>query len=882
MRGFTAPTADRRVLSVHAVTLEWPLVGRDAELAAVDRAYADGHCGVVVRAEAGTGKSRLGREALAALERGGAMTEWVQATRSAAMIPLGAFARLLPDAVRSDHAFDLLRESAQRLRERAGARRIVVGVDDAQLLDAASAALVQHLATCAGVFVIVTVRTGEPCPDAIVSLWKDGGAQRLELGRLDEPSVRTLVEAALGGPVQEEVQRWVLDLSQGNPLYARELVLGAVDSGRLIAERGLWRLAGLPSVAASLVELVGGRMGELTGEQRAPIELLALAEPLRVSEIELLTSYDALADAESHGLITLDTSAQDVRLAHPLYGDVLRAGMPGLRSRSLRRRLASTLLERDPLAPDDALRIVRLLLDAGAPIPPSLLIDAARAANLAGDPALGAQLGELAVADGGGVDAVLALARANAIRGHFQEAEAALAAIESELPDHPSAVAYLEQRVRVLFWGFGDTEATRALLDRAQTWCDSERWRRQLLALRMPTAVAADLAGAIAATETALRDPELDEETGRLLETRLAMALFYSGRWTESRALARRHCPAIPIRDYTGLMTLPAYRFAAVESGADWPGLAADLARILGDAVRCHDHEAAAQAAVGMAWLEFLGGRFSAAARWLSEAELHFEREDAFGLVGDVHLLRIGIAARTGDTEGIARPLARLRAIDGAGRPRPLSRKAYLARGEGWATCARNPQQGAAALLAAAETFLDAMPGFTALLAYDALLASPSPARPSALLAEVAPRCEARLIDAYAAHAAALARRDPHALLTVADEFAAIGARHYAMHAATHAATRFVADGRQDSARRAAARAANLHEPGHGSQPPVIDGIDSVAVALTARESQLVSFARQGLSNAEIADRLVLSVRTVETHLYRAMQKLGVSDRREL
>ena len=174
------------------------------------------------------------------------------------------------------------------------------------------------------------------------------------------------------------------------------------------------------------------------------------------------------------------------------------------------------------------------------------------------------------------------------------------------------------------------------------------------------------------------------------------------------------------------------------------------------------------------------------------------------------------------------------------------------------------------------------MPGFTALLAYDALLAGASPARASALLAEVAPRCEARLVDAYAAHADALANRDGHALLAVADEFAAIGARLYAMHAAAHAATRFVADGRQDSARRAAARAADLHEPGHGTEPPVIDGIDSVAVALTARESQLVGLARQGLGNAEIADRLVLSVRTVETHLYRAMQKLGVGDRREL
>ncbi|MBE2319822.1 hypothetical protein DVA67_027910 [Solirubrobacter sp. CPCC 204708] len=865
-----------------AVSLEWPLIGRDAELAVIGQAFADGRCGVVLRAAAGTGKSRLGREALAALERGGAMTEWVCATRSAATIPLGAFARLVPDTVRSDQAFDLLRSSAQALRARAQGRRIVVGVDDAQLLDAASAALVQHLATRSGVFVIATVRNGEPCPDAIVSLWKDCGAQPLELDHLDEPSMRTLVEAGLGGPAQEEVHRWVLDRSQGNPLYARELVLGAVESGRLLADHGLWRLTGRPSVAASLVELVGDRLRELTQAQRAPVELLALAEPLRLSEIELLTSYDALADAEAHGLIALDTRGQDVRLAHPLYGDVLRASMPGLRSRALRRRLADTLLERDPLAPGDALRIVRLLLDAGAPIPSPLLVDAARAANLAGDPELGAQLGELAVADGGGVDAVLALARANAIRGHFEAAEASLAAIESELPGHPSVVPYLEQRVRVLFWGLGDTEATRALLDRADAWCEGERWRRQLLALRMPTAVAADLAAAVVATEAALGDPDLDQETGRLLETRLAMALFYSGRWTESRALARRHCPEIPIRDYTGLMTLPAYRFAALESGADWPGLAADLARILGDAVRCRDYEAAAQAAVGLAALEFFGGRFNSAARWLSEAELHFAREDAFGLVGDVHLLRIGIAARTGDADGATRALERLRVIDGPGRPRPLSRQAYLARGEGWASCIRNPQQGAAELLTAAERFLADMPGFTALLAYDAVLAGASPVRVSALLADVAPRCEARLVDAYAAHADALARRDANALLAVADTFAAIGARLYAMHAAAQAARRFVADGRQDSARRAAARATELHEPGHGTAPPVIDGIDSVAVALTAREDQLVGLARQGLSNAEIADRLVLSVRTVETHLYRAMNKLGVGDRRDL
>jgi DNA-binding NarL/FixJ family response regulator len=102
------------------------------------------------------------------------------------------------------------------------------------------------------------------------------------------------------------------------------------------------------------------------------------------------------------------------------------------------------------------------------------------------------------------------------------------------------------------------------------------------------------------------------------------------------------------------------------------------------------------------------------------------------------------------------------------------------------------------------------------------------------------------------------------------------------MEAAAGAASLFAQEGRQDSARRAAARATELHALGQGGTPPRLEGLDPAATELTPREAQLVELARRGLSNAEIADRLVLSVRTVESHLYRAMQKLGVGDRHDL
>jgi DNA-binding NarL/FixJ family response regulator len=51
---------------------------------------------------------------------------------------------------------------------------------------------------------------------------------------------------------------------------------------------------------------------------------------------------------------------------------------------------------------------------------------------------------------------------------------------------------------------------------------------------------------------------------------------------------------------------------------------------------------------------------------------------------------------------------------------------------------------------------------------------------------------------------------------------------------------------------------------------------------LSAREREVATLAREGLSNRQIADRLYLSVRTVENHMSRALRKLGYVSRGDL
>jgi DNA-binding CsgD family transcriptional regulator len=63
--------------------------------------------------------------------------------------------------------------------------------------------------------------------------------------------------------------------------------------------------------------------------------------------------------------------------------------------------------------------------------------------------------------------------------------------------------------------------------------------------------------------------------------------------------------------------------------------------------------------------------------------------------------------------------------------------------------------------------------------------------------------------------------------------------------------------------------------------PPFVTGALALG-ELTAREQEIVDLAAAGMSNAEVAEKLFVSQRTVEGHLYRVFTKLGITERSEL
>ena len=328
----------------------------------------------------------------------------------------------------------MLRRYVRAVVEGAGGRPLVVFVDDAHLLDDGSATLVHQLALTGAATVVVTVRSGEAAPDPVVALWKDDLTERIEVGVLDDAAIEELLVSVLGGPVDPASLRQLADRCQGNPLFLRELVTGALETGALVEEVvGIWRLRGALQPTARLVELVALRLGDLTGPERAVLELLTLGEPLGQATLAQLAEPAAVETLERKGLITsrVDGRRVQVWLAHPVYGDVVSVGISALRQRALGPLVAEVIEATGARRREDTLLVASWRLVGGGGSA-ELLLSGAIAARARHDHALTERLARAAIDEGAGFEARFLAAEAAHFQGRPDQAEHELAALAAD------------------------------------------------------------------------------------------------------------------------------------------------------------------------------------------------------------------------------------------------------------------------------------------------------------------------------------------------------------------------------------------------------------------------------------------------------------------
>ena len=347
----------------HRVGAQPVLVGREPEREAlrvvVERAISGEPGMLLLRGEAGIGKTSLVREAAGAAREGGchvlfgqclrfgaevtsyvpftqAFTHWLRSTDSEArdrLAPNGRLDDLVPALTGPSDGLALLQIGAAVDQLQAD-RPTVLVVDDLQWSDPSSldalSYLVAGFADGQRLAILATYRDtdldeGHRLHGWLADALRMPSVSQLELGRMDVWTMEELV-LARGGPGAvpgraEDVMR----RSGGNP-YLADLILGeagSADRGEAPGER---RLADALAASWHRLSAPGRRVTQLLAVAGAPVAYPVLRDLVALQGISSEGTSTALAEAAAQG-ITVETESGAIWFRHPLLAETIAGSM---------------------------------------------------------------------------------------------------------------------------------------------------------------------------------------------------------------------------------------------------------------------------------------------------------------------------------------------------------------------------------------------------------------------------------------------------------------------------------------------------------------------------------------------------------------------------
>ncbi|HET6193466.1 MAG TPA: AAA family ATPase [Trebonia sp.] len=928
------------------VTAAAVLVGRDNELALLDgllREAARGRgAAVLIEGEPGIGKSALVRAAVSAAPDAGCQVFWGAGDELGTALPLLPFldalrvrepsvnARrntivgLLRGEIAADRGADVPATLTEQLlalvAEESAVRPVVLVIDDLQWADPASVALWGRLARTARQAPLLLIGTARPVPhrDDLLALRRIVGDDgRIQLTGLAEPAVADLVTLLAGGRPDGGLLH-LAEGAAGNPLYLTELVAALLRGSNLtLTPAGTAALVG-ETGPDSLSAVIADRLGFVTGPVREVLRAAALlGVDFEISDLAIVLGrglpelLPAVDEARVAGVLAESGSSLGFR--HPMIRAALYEEMPAAVRAAWHRDAARALAAAG--APPE--RVARQLLCAADGAGPAEVVDermldwlVRTADQLLGQaPGVAAELLAQAVAStpfGADHHDWLVSRLADALYRTGDIVRAAQVANQAlDFVTEPDLLVDLHWTLAQCRIRTGQSAESLATLDRAlETPGLSVKHRARLLVVAARTHSSfgeIETAGQVARIALAAAEEASDNwAMGWALHV-LSLVTAIQGRLTESLPLSDRALTVtrsdpgladlrllLQINKAVTLGNLDRYEEAVTVAGealhlADEVGTAIRLgqahcvlAQCLFETGRWDDALAeierlpenlqepgAASCDLGMAAvISFHRGEVAAARGYLAAAAPHADQlghrlipqlalahsldhehtgalpEALTALTGafdeiseEIELENllpdvVRLAARTGDLE-LAQSLA--------GQAAKLAKGSEIPHRQANALyCEGLLDHDAFRLLTAADRYQDASRPLLAAKAYEAAAAE---------FLRGDDRSRAR-----------------EAFVQAVEAYTSIGAA-------------------ADVARlRAAFRAHGIHRGPHSRHRRAVSGWDS----LTDAEVKVAGMVAEGLSNPEIAAKLMLSRRTVSTHVSHILKKLGVASRTDI
>jgi len=852
----------------------WPLTGRAEEMSVVTELIRGaGFGGIAIAGRAGVGKSRLAREAISAATASGWAVRQVAATATGRPLPLGTFAPWTDDF--DGAPLTLARRVIRALTADTPSERLLVLVDDAHLLDDLSALVVHQLVVQRAATVIVTIRSGQPAPDAVTALWKDGLIQRIELQPLSRDESRELLRHALELPPDERCAERMWRLTQGNALYLRQLVEQEQRAGRLVSVRDETRWLGDLEASPSLIEVVEHQIGAMSDAVQDVVDLVAVGEPVDRQCLVSLVDPAAAEEAERRELIR--ATGDSVFVGHPMYAEVRLKQCGPLRLRRLRGMVANVM--RDNTGPANAVRRGMLWLESDLAPDTHVLKSAAAAACTLLDFDLAARLSRAAEESGLGVEASVDRAYNLVLSQQGEEAMEVIQKIDAEEVPESSFINDAILRAANLLWTMRSPEESWRVIDEALETAEGLR-AGQLLAYRANQLVLAARPAEVVDMMRTVDYGTLDDFGDAVRICSETLALAEVGRLGEALVTARdgyRVTASCQQGSFLSETLVEFHSFALAVAGRIHE--AVEVSQRFLDDWTGKPSNARAMAAAIVGATALASGDLRSAARMLpaesarddpdmvlfnSFYRFQMLRAQAFARLGELDAAEVAIGIAEADWH----PTYVQVELNG------LLAKAWLAAGRQRLSEARQYGRQAAEFTRAHGQLAREVQCLQTLVQFGDVSVIPR-------LEELVALVEGPRAQLVARYAQALSADDAPGLDFVADEFASMGDLLAAADASGQAAASHRRAGRAGSAMTSAGRTARLATACGGAISPAIVAA-RLTIPFTQREREIAILVAQGLSNRAIAETLTLSTRTVEGHIYRASCKAGVVRRSEL